>query len=102
MTPRSITILLLVAAVLAAFLYLATGPGRAHSWYDYACCSEGDCEPLAEGTVKATPIGWFIGATGETIPFADGRVRDSQDIQFHRCRRADGKTRCLYVPAVGG
>lgn len=76
------------------------GHGYAHSWYPSRCCAGNDCAPL-EGldAVQRRMDGWFIPATGETIPF--DRTEPSEDLRFHRCVRADGSTRCLFSPPTG-
>lgn len=95
-------------AVVALLGLLATcGPpdAQAHSWYDGACCNEGDCYRTAQSEVQLSENGWFIRSTGEVIPFGDPRLKLSQDPFIHRCifktailggARA-GDTRCLYI-----
>lgn len=73
--------------------------GNPLGWtYNNACCSGHDCAPLPPGAVVGISSGWFIPATGETIPYSDPRVRDSGDSDFHRCSPNGTTTRCLYVP----
>lgn len=86
-------------AVLA--LTVCTGPARSHHWYEVVCCSDKDCAPIADDAVKATPQGWFLPSTGETLPYNASNVKRSQDERFHRCVATDGSTRCIYVPGMG-
>lgn len=94
----------LIAGMVLAFIFMFVGTSaRAHDWYEYSCCSDRDCAPLAEGTVVEGPAGYEIPSTGETIPYFDPRIRKlwSPDGKFHRCHRPDGTTRCLYTPGRG-
>lgn len=51
--------LVLVALVAAAVVLLAQ-PAPAHEWYDGACCSDRDCRPVPNGTVRGTPTGYVL------------------------------------------
>ncbi len=81
---------------------LSAPPAVSHSFYDRECCSDRDCEPLDEGSVKVTPGGYRL-PNGQVIAFADARW--SPDGRYHWCRaspdrpviRAGGKA-CLWVP----
>jgi hypothetical protein len=90
-------------------MFAPAGSVRAHDapsgWaYDMSCCSNQDCHPEPR-EVRATSLGWLITATGETIPYGDGRIHESKDGDFHRCAngaaKQDHSTRCLYVPPMG-
>jgi hypothetical protein len=90
-----------------AVLALA-GPAAAHDWYPWACCSDKDCAPVAvPADLRATPQGWHIPASGETIPFEDPRIRLTPPEgggEFHRCSVAGdpaARTICLFVPVTG-
>jgi hypothetical protein len=91
---------------LVAAVALATAPAMAHDWYPLKCCSEQDCQPIAQSDVKMTPRGWEVAATGEVIPFGDRREHVSPDGEFHRCSRAnvdsnlEDRTICLFVPGM--
>ncbi len=97
-------------AGIAAGLVILAGTAAAHhapsGWmYSALCCHDRDCGQ-EHVEVVATGSGWLITSTGETIPFADKRIKESQDEFFHRCfvsedGRDTGKTRCLYVPPFG-
>jgi len=70
-----------------ALLVLAT-PALAHSWYDNACCGDGDCRPVPATDVRELSEGvWKYLPTGHT--FQNGgiyrRVRPSKDAHFHVC-----------------
>lgn len=75
-----------------------------HSFYHLECCSGRDCSPVVDSEVKATPSGWFIRRTGETIPYGDEkREKLSEDGRFHICILPwrPNEVRCLYVPPGG-
>lgn len=101
-------------AVVIAILANGVQPASSHSWYDGACCNEGDCYQTAQGEVQLGDGGWFIRSTGELIPFSDPRIKFSQDVFTHRCifqvaqahyfvntielgPMRIGDTRCLYI-----
>lgn len=95
-------------ACLAAFWLAALGaPTSAHEaptgWsYSTSCCDSQDCHPAAPGEVEATPRGYLIRASGETIPYTDRRIKPSGDSGMHRCSYygfVEAGTICLYVPA---
>lgn len=80
--------------------------GQPLGWtYPWACCSNMDCKPLADGAVAETPSGYVIKSTGEVIAYADKRVKDSPDGQTHWCAHQAGldagHTICLFVPPRG-
>lgn len=47
--------------------------------------------------------GWFVRRTGETVPYSDPKVRQSQDGRFHLCINplASARVICIYVPPGG-
>lgn len=91
----------------ALLVALACIPANAHDapsgWsYSTSCCDTQDCHPVAPGEVVATPRGYSIPASGETIPYNDRRIKPSGDSGMHRCSFygfKDAGTICLYVPA---
>lgn len=100
-------------AILLALLVCASGTAAAHSWYDGACCNEGDCRQTVLGEVERHDDGWFVVSTGTLIPFNSPAIKHSQDALIHVCLRERwsidpvviGKAslpgkfpRCLYVP----
>lgn len=101
--------------LLTAVALLLAGPALAHSWYDYACCSERDCR-LENITTAGITIehevnrrigGWFVTSTNELIPFDDKRIKISLDTGTHLCLMPSGvkgifKVRCLYLPEAAG
>lgn len=92
-----------LVAFLAAFAAPALGHEAPTGWaYSQACCDNQDCHPAAPGEVEATPRGYLIRASGETIPYTDRRIKPSGDSGMHRCSYygfVDAGTICLYVPA---
>lgn len=90
---------------LVALLLLGTAGGaRGHDWYPPRCCSGFDCRPIEMEDVELRPEGFFIPESGETIPYADPRIRRTPPEGgplYHRCSRGgvpEGQTICLYIP----
>lgn len=96
-------------------LVLILGPGAkpvlAHSWYDYACCSDRDCWPMGQDSDAREPDPRIVPGgylTFDGIFVAERDTRPSRDGRFHICRQGgarDGKIvtpssakPCLYVP----
>ncbi len=85
-------------------------PAGAHEaplgWkYPWSCCSNQDCEMVGRRGVDERPDGYLIRSTGEVVPYADSRVKDSPDGEFHWCAHRQGVdaglTICLFVPPKG-
>lgn len=98
--------LLLVAVAVLLFCALAWGHDAPAGWsYPWACCSSLDCRPVEAGAVSEKADGYLIEETGEVVAYADVRVKDSPDGEFHWCaHRAGidaGRTVCLFVPPRG-
>jgi hypothetical protein len=80
------------------------GPVQAHDFYPRECCSNRDCVPIEIEDVDITEGGFFIKASGETIPYADPRIRQTPPeggAHYHRCAHyGDMKepTICLFIP----
>lgn len=77
---------------------------RGHDFYEYRCCSDRDCRPVAEDAISEGPNGYVVKATGEVIPYNDKRIRQSPDQFFHWCSvggKPDSRTLCIYVPNRG-
>lgn len=102
--------------VAASLLGIAcSGPGLAHDalptaaqpngWsYPFACCSGYDCREVSKKAISERPEGYVIVGTGEVLPYADARVKNSPDGEFHWCSVAganNGRTICLFVPPRG-
>ncbi len=102
--------------VAASLLGIAcAGPGLAHDalptaaqpngWsYPFACCSGYDCREVSKKAISERPEGYVIVGTGEVLPYADARVKNSPDGEFHWCSVAganNGRTICLFVPPRG-
>jgi hypothetical protein len=69
--------------------------------YPFSCCSGYDCREVSKSAIGEKPEGYVINGTGEVLPYADKRIKDSPDGEWHWCSVAgknDGKTICLFVP----
>lgn len=69
--------------------------------YPNSCCSNLDCRQVTQTAISERPQGYIIEATGEVLPYTDGRVRISPDGFYHWCSAAGeetSKTICLFVP----
>lgn len=100
----TLAFLVVLAFILVFFAWPARGHTVAAMKYPSQCCggaeTHGDCAPLeGVGVVTRHFDGWFIQETGETIPF--GNTRPSDDLRFHRCKKADNTTRCFFAPESG-
>ena len=76
--------------------------GRAHSWYDSACCSNRDCEALPDTAVTIESGGYHVRYTAKLgfkvdvmVPFNE--AKPSRDEHFHGCANTINFL-CLYVP----
>jgi hypothetical protein len=95
-----ITAILVVLVCIVFWVALFNSKARSHSWYPAACCSDGDCFPLAENAVEEYAAGWRITAAGEFISRANGK--QSQDSMYHLCRSPQWKQiRCFFYPYRG-
>lgn len=96
-------------AASSIFLLPAVSPAGAHDapsgWkYPYACCALNDCRPVEAKAISERPEGFVIKNTGEVIAYADRRVKNSPDGEYHWCSVAGGeksRTICLFVPPKG-
>jgi hypothetical protein len=108
MKPELLRGVLVAVGAIGAF-GAATAPGaKAHSFYEYRCCSDRDCTPIAFDEVQVTPQGYMIISNGTVLPFDDERIRPTppEDAlqHYHLCTTAGKKTGsviCLYVPQGG-
>jgi hypothetical protein len=88
--------LIAIGCLLGLLLITVTSHVRAHSWYDYWCCSDNDCFPIKE--IHNDPRGDYMIFNGSKYYFQDAiSTRPSQDEQYHACI-VGGRLRCLYVP----
>lgn len=85
---------LLIFLVWVILFLLAAWMAHAHSWYDPACCNDGDCAP--DERVHEVKGGFEV-PTGEVVPYGDRRLRQSLDKQFHWCH-VNAYTYCVYIP----
>ena len=99
-----------LAALAAASASILASPVRAHEaptgWkYPWACCSNMDCKEIQSNAVSERPEGYVIQSTGEVVAYADRRVRNSPDGEYHWCAHQAGldagHTICLFVPPKG-
>lgn len=102
MTQRSD--MLLRVLIVLVILVVAVSYARAHSWYEFECCSDKDCEALPPESVKETNNGYLL-PNGQTIPY--NMARQSRDRDYHWCRLGEdirqptGKAYCFYAPSFG-
>lgn len=99
----------------AGALVLAVLPAAAHdSWISNGgyrspatnewCCGDVDCEVIPKERVHITAAGYVVTVPvdleghmqAETVPFSE--TLPSQDGQYWRCHRVDGKRRCFFAP----
>ena len=99
-----------ILATNLALPLLAALPARAHDaptgWtYPWSCCSSMDCKEVAEKAISERPEGYVVNSTGEVVAYADKRVKDSPDGEYHWCAHQAGidacHTICLFVPPKG-
>jgi hypothetical protein len=81
-------------------------PAQPLGWqYPWSCCSSMDCKMVGDQGVRERPEGYVIGSTGEVVAYADKRVKDSPDGEYHWCAHQAGldagRTICLFVPPKG-
>lgn len=97
MTHRTVAILgslaMLAALTAAAFAHTAASGGWA---YPFECCSDRDCEPMADSDVMEMPDHFALLATGEQVERS--RARRSGDGGYHICRAPDNSIRCFFYP----
>lgn len=82
--------------LMVGFLVLSNGSSRAHSWYDYECCSQRDCRAvsseevleLSEGKWKYLPL---------AVVFERNMVKNSKDSRFHVCISPLNTPLCIYI-----
>lgn len=99
------------AAYVVLVTFLLTGWGLlavyGHDWYPPNCCSGHDCRPIEQDNVTATPDGFFVKESRETIGYADPRIRKTPPeggSKYHRCSvggKPEAETICLYIPNWG-
>jgi hypothetical protein len=95
----------LVNFMIVVMLLFTASYAKAHSWYDPACCSDRDCEPIPHESVQVTPSGYLW--AGMLIPFAEARI--SMDKDYHVCRgvytgiliQPSMQKPCFYAPMGG-
>jgi hypothetical protein len=83
-----------VIAACAPIMIIVAGSACAHSWYEPACCSEGDCVPVDDGVVYEKVDGVHVQGWG-VLSRTDPRVRWSRDDHDHVCAML-GKRSCVY------
>ncbi len=100
-------ILTAVAIAFAAFPYASVllAHDAPTGWkYPWACCANQDCKQMT-GQIAEVREGYIVLPTSEIVPYADKRVKDSPDGEYHWCRHLagvdKGRTICLFVPPKG-
>lgn len=106
MRARVLAILLLGSLGQVSAHEAETIAGQPTGWkYPWACCSNMDCHAVAAKDISEKPQGYVINSTGEVIAYADKRVKDSPDGEYHWCAHQAGldagHTICLFVPPKG-
>jgi hypothetical protein len=97
----------LVAALSVPVLAFSARAHEAPKGWDYpwACCSSQDCKEVESRAISEKPEGYVINSTGEIVAYADKRVKDSPDGEYHWCAHQAGldagHTICLFVPPKG-
>ena len=95
-----------IAVASAALALLSALPTQAHDapkgWsYPFSCCSGFDCREVSAQAISQKSEGYVIKRTGELVSYADKRLKDSPDGEYHWCSvsGADNtRTICLFVP----
>ena len=102
MATKLATALVAVFLCVAALAMLTSRGAYAHLWYDSACCSNRDCEELADTAVSIQSDGYHVRYKAKlgldvnvTVPF--DKVRPSRDEHYHGCANTTAFL-CLYVP----
>ena len=88
-------------AALAVLVSLGS-PAYAMGWYDSVCCSNRDCEELADTAVTIQSGGYRVRYKAKMgldvdviVPF--DKARPSRDEHYHGCANTTAFL-CLYVP----
>jgi hypothetical protein len=93
-----------VLAAALGILLIGVVLASAHSFYDWDCCSDRDCQPVAEGMVAEESGGYRVLLTNQFIDRNSPKVRMSPDGRWHVCTlggNLGGSVLCLYVPGRG-
>lgn len=107
---------------LTALVVIAATAAHAHSWYDYDCCSDRDCEPVPFHSVSITEEGVHVKlepgehslvleGVDELLLWGDVNIRQSQDGEHHACvapaltdfedgRQVGDRLLCVYIAAM--
>lgn len=105
-------VIFLVVVVIILALIGSGSKAHAHDaptgWtYPWSCCSSMDCQQVANPRVHETPNGYVVDGATDAAPiaYADKRVKDSPDGDYHWCAHQAGvdagKTICLFRPPKG-
>lgn len=107
-----------LAALVAAFVFLAPLLVRAQDtiprglghpdgpvhWYDPACCSMEDCEPVEPGAIRQVGEGYIVRYQSSRgfivqgfIPNGSSAIHQSRDGREHACATAQ-LLLCIYLP----
>lgn len=95
--------LFILTGLVGLLLVRGTMRAHAHDWYDPACCSNRDCEPITDTAVTIESGGYhvrYVGSLGfhvdVLVPF--NQAKPSRDENYHGCASTD-RFLCLYAPA---
>lgn len=106
---RSLFALAALAASFPASALISPSAGAHEAptgWkYPWSCCSNLDCKEVEAQAISERPEGYVIKSTGEVVAYADKRIKDSPDGEYHWCAHQAGldagHTICLFVPPKG-
>lgn len=103
MNPGARAVLILIIFAALVCLFAMANLAMAHSWYEPACCSGRDCEPISFDSVTETEAGYEVAYFSKQGFPVHGfmpreKVRHSQDGRFHGCATST-RFLCLYVPS---
>lgn len=92
---------------IAAYVMLCWSVGYvlAHDWYPLSCCSDQDCEQIANDAIEPRVGGYLIKATGEIWPYEKVKQPPPGVTGIHRCWYRAGPlkdhTICLFADPPG-
>lgn len=99
---------------LIAILILAPFTASAHGLYEYQCCADNDCQPIADNAVHeagetivvrvlpGSHVMWPKDkAASLMLEFERSKLRKPIDGNWHVCISPSGAPLCLYPPQRG-
>lgn len=97
--PLLVALCVLAAPALAHDHWINKGDYVSPRTNVHCCNANQDCNPVPADQVEVTPAGFFLRASGETIPF-DEAIK-SEDENYWRCETVFKTTRCFFFPPPG-